>query len=965
MSQSSEDRNSELAKLVVRRNRIKETLNRFAEFVDTFNLSQIKELQVRTEKIEPLLDRFEEIQIEIEILDSEADGNLEYESFESQFYSLLATAKGHISQYQLKAEHNQSLTNPSLIQNSQGSSGIDNNSFIVGGAKLPSLGLPKFRGDFEKWLQFFEGFQTLVHNNPCLDNIQKFYYLLDCLEGEARKILDCLEITNDNYEVALDLLKKRFQNKPVIIKNHIKALVDMPIVSRESSQLLRNLSDSIEKHIRALKTLGEPVDTWDRLLIFLMSKKLDIETKKEWEQKSISDFKGVPQLSNFINFLNNKCHILETVESNTKGTIKQGYSGSQNSRGAYAAVGGSNVKCEFCKGSHFVYFCQKLLALSVSERLREIKKLKLCFNCLRSSHTASECRASGCKRCRGRHNSLLHLEKQINQNFGNGRLVNKDIESGRKNKPEEADTVHACVDGVEATEEQFVAATSYSNPKEASQTILSTALIYIKDNKDNYVKCRALLDSGSQMNFISSELVRKLKLKTNTIDIPISGVNQMLTKIDSQTESIIKSCYNNFTATLSFLVLKNITYNIPVQSFEASAINIPSNLKLADPEFNMSAKIDVLIGADLFFNLLCVGQIRLGMGKPLLQKSVFGWIISGRLVHDKSSTAAQSFHLLASQDVQEQLEKFWHIEEVATASHYSKEESDCEQHFVDRVTRDCSGRFCVTLPLKDNSSKLGNSLENAKSRFYSLEKKFAKNAVLKEEYSAFIQEYIDLGHMSKIEIQNDSLNNICYLPHHGVINEGSTTTKLRVVFDASSKTSSNFSLNDVLMVGPCIQDDLFDILIRFRQHSVVLTADITKMYRQVNVDVQQRDLQRILWRADSDSELEHYRLNTLTYGTAPAAFLATRCLVQIALDIEDRLPEISKIIRKQFYVDDLILSVESVEKAIEIAKCIYEELSKYGFPLRKWSSNYREVLDGLPENILLSSLKKQIIWGIL
>lgn len=467
------------------------------------------------------------------------------------------------------------------------------------------------------------------------------------------------------------------------------------------------------------------------------------------------------------------------------------------------------------------------------------------------------------------------------------------------------------------------------------------------------------------MNFISSELVRKLKLKTNTIDIPISGVNQMLTKIDSQTESIIKSCYNNFTATLSFLVLKNITYNIPVQSFEASAINIPSNLKLADPEFNMSAKIDVLIGADLFFNLLCVGQIRLGMGKPLLQKSVFGWIISGRLVHDKSSTAAQSFHLLASQDVQEQLEKFWHIEEVATASHYSKEESDCEQHFVDRVTRDCSGRFCVTLPLKDNSSKLGNSLENAKSRFYSLEKKFAKNAVLKEEYSAFIQEYIDLGHMSKIEIQNDSLNNICYLPHHGVINEGSTTTKLRVVFDASSKTSSNFSLNDVLMVGPCIQDDLFDILIRFRQHSVVLTADITKMYRQVNVDVQQRDLQRILWRADSDSELEHYRLNTLTYGTAPAAFLATRCLVQIALDIEDRLPEISKIIRKQFYVDDLILSVESVEKAIEIAKCIYEELSKYGFPLRKWSSNYREVLDGLPENILLSSLKKQIIWGIL
>lgn len=117
-----------------------------------------------------------------------------------------------------------------------------------------------------------------------------------------------------------------------------------------------------------------------------------------------------------------------------------------------------------------------------------------------------------------------------------------------------------------------------------------------------------------------------------------------------------------------------------------------------------------------------------------------------------------------------------------------------------------------------------------------------------------------------------------YLQHHAVYKEISLTTKTRVVFDTSLKTSNGTSLNDTLMVGPIIQLDLFSIIIRFRTHAYVMTTDISKMYRQIRVDAQDCDLLCILWCNSPDEELGHYRLTTVTYGTASAAFRAIRCL---------------------------------------------------------------------------------------
>ncbi|XP_033231561.1 uncharacterized protein LOC117182582, partial [Belonocnema kinseyi] len=184
-----------------------------------------------------------------------------------------------------------------------------------------------------------------------------------------------------------------------------------------------------------------------------------------------------------------------------------------------------------------------------------------------------------------------------------------------------------------------------------------------------------------------------------------------------------------------------------------------------------------------------------------------------------------------------------------------------------------------------------------------------------------------------------------YLPHHAVFKEGSTTTKLRVVFDGSAKTSSGLSFNDVQRVGPVVQNDLLSITLRFRQYSVVLSADIAQMYRQIRVADHQQDLQRVLWRTESTKPIQHFRLSAVTYGTASAPFLATRALRQIGKENKENYPTASQVIIRDFYVDDLLTGTDTVEEAKELKGELTQLLSDAGMELRKWASNDPSVLN--------------------
>nr|XP_022909018.1 uncharacterized protein LOC111420285 [Onthophagus taurus] len=233
-----------------------------------------------------------------------------------------------------------------------------------------------------------------------------------------------------------------------------------------------------------------------------------------------------------------------------------------------------------------------------------------------------------------------------------------------------------------------------------------------------------------------------------------------------------------------------------------------------------------------------------------------------------------------------------------------------------------------------------------------MENRFKRNSSLKSEYLSFMKEYHDLGHMIKLPHDQSFCTPHFFLPHHGVIKETSTTTKLRVVFNGSQKTSLGESLNDNLHIGPQLQNDLSDILMHWRRYQFVFTADIEKMYHQIIVHPNDRKFQQILWRDCENQPLSVYQLATVTYGLACAPYLAIRCLKELSIDCIHDSPLASNIISNDMYVDDIISGADDLETIKAQILQIDNVLKSAGFVARKWMSNNNLVLNQLSKDQL-------------
>ncbi|CAI6373542.1 unnamed protein product [Macrosiphum euphorbiae] len=190
--------------------------------------------------------------------------------------------------------------------------------------------------------------------------------------------------------------------------------------------------------------------------------------------------------------------------------------------------------------------------------------------------------------------------------------------------------------------------------------------------------------------------------------------------------------------------------------------------------------------------------------------------------------------------------------------------------------------------------------------------------------------------MQEVNNSEPVTKNLFYLPQNPVVKLSSLTTKLRVVFDGSAKSSTGVSINNVLMRGPTVQEELFSILIRFRTHQYVITADVEKMFRQVGVSKEDQDLQRIVWRERPSEVLRIYRLATVTYGTTSASFMATQCVASLAEAEKLRFPKAVKAIRRDFYMDDLMTGAETIDECKMLQSQISMFLESAKLPLRKW-----------------------------
>ena len=181
--------------------------------------------------------------------------------------------------------------------------------------------------------------------------------------------------------------------------------------------------------------------------------------------------------------------------------------------------------------------------------------------------------------------------------------------------------------------------------------------------------------------------------------------------------------------------------------------------------------------------------------------------------------------------------------------------------------------------------------------------------------------------------------------------ESSSTTKLRAVFDASAPSSTGTSLNDTLLVGPTIHSTLFDVLLRFRQHRIAITADVSRMYRAVLLHPADKDLHRFVWQSSASHPLRDYRMTRVTFGVAASSFAANMAVKQNAQDLALQYPLAAKAVESSFYVDDTLTGADSIEEAISLREQLQELFDHGGFTLRKWNSSNPLILREVPNEL--------------
>ncbi|XP_039306759.1 uncharacterized protein LOC113005983 [Solenopsis invicta] len=202
-------------------------------------------------------------------------------------------------------------------------------------------------------------------------------------------------------------------------------------------------------------------------------------------------------------------------------------------------------------------------------------------------------------------------------------------------------------------------------------------MVYIRGGKHGPIKCRALLDTCASANFLTESIARYLKEEVTAHSSPISAINGMNTKSKGIVQITIQSIHDNFSKELTCLTIPTITDLVPSETFPRNSVKIPSNIRLADPDFHLPRHVDLLIGSGASLSLFAIGQINLSReGYDLyLQKTRLGWIIAGGTSSQKSGRAV-TCHLTRLEDL---IQKFWEIEEIGLNKPQTEEEVESLQ----------------------------------------------------------------------------------------------------------------------------------------------------------------------------------------------------------------------------------------------------------------------------------------------
>ncbi len=916
------------------RRSIVSTLNEITNQIKAGDEQELPQLEANLSEVSSKLKQFYDVSVELtEFIDSQGKTDAAIQAEEDKLlgeydrlYTLYRNNKAQYVKLYTKFKEQREKKESTSIAGRSSVGGLNVSTIVDSNTvKLPRVQLKKFSGERKEFHDWAGMFENAIINDDRYDNLQKLYFLKSLVEGEAAKLISNVPYEASALDPAWKSIKDFYGNKRSLIAQYYADIFDLPVI--KSADDIRNTICTVNSAMRGLEVYSINAKEQSSMITFAVVRKFSPNIRKEWEKYN-NDTNTYPEFSSLEAFMRMISFAFEgakssSIENESPKVVK----GAKSADKKATLTTTSSVpmkrhfyKCPLCAGEHLLAFCEKYLALPIADRYASAVKLQLCVNCLKPNHKATECRNLGCKKCNKRHNTTMHREEV--------KPTPQQKEADQSTKTEEAAVV--------------IAAAKHSQPTYLPTAIANVVLGWRK------VAVRILLDSCAQTSLVTEAFVKRHRIPTYRHSTTITGAtpgdfvssHAVTLRLASRTEK--------FELEIQAIVHPKIPYDVDAKVVEQLRKQL-SQFQLSENASLDHDSVDVLIGVDYLSKVITTEKKIID--NLILEASHFGWVAAG-VVTSRSDTHRVACNLIV--EIQDDLKKFWEIEEVDPIHSASSEHECVEEHFKATFKRLETGRFSVALPFRKSKAEVADTYHMALAALKRSERHLDNPT--RQLYREFMADYLNLSHMELVSEQEARPSVAYYLPHHAVMRPDSITTKIRVVFNGSAKNSSGVSLNSALMVGPTIQSDLFINLIKFRRFAIAFAADISKMYRQIEVHNEDRDMQRILWRDLPNEAIKTYRLKTITYGTSAAPFLATRCLQQLSLEIKEEHPDAAQAIAEEFYMDDWLSGGHTIQHALDKQKIVHDTLSKASLPLVKYSSNSSQLLNSL-DNKLVDSLK--------
>ena len=730
-------------------------------------------------KLEHFRDELEERRTELKRLDEEILDTLLEDAEEEE----INKENDETNEYREKIGCTILAIKDSLLATSQGkwsrTSSLESLSSLTstkGGTKKVQVKLPKFNlrpfsGKIHEWQEFWDGFNSAVHQNEDLANVEKLNYLKGFLEEKARHVIAGIPTTDDSYETAINMLTKRFGKPNVIQRAHVNQLISVsPVYSERNVARLRGMHDEIEIHLRGLEALGVDMATYSGFVVPVLMDKIP-ETMRlnmiRFHEKDQMDWTLQDFLDGFEKEISvRESHVpLKTLTGSTGGSGYSGVGGDRRNRQVPSRddFGTANAllteravaekNCAYCLHRHDPAECKTVR--STQERKNILRKYARCFVCLMSGHRGFECRSNIiCKHCRGKHHtSICNRPKQ------GASAISLDRESSPK--PGSAALNPSATTWVGST---------YCGERVA----LQTALGKVKERKECVV--RVLFDAGSHQSFITAKAAGKIGLqavKQERLSVKTFGKNEVETKVRDIVDFDLSSVNNQQSARIQCYVVDEIA-TIPNERIDIVKNDFDhlKQIYFSDAtKHGETLQVDILIGANFLWEFMSGQIIRGGPQQPVAIKTLLGWTLSGPLKAGKlhylshvNVNFVSSMNKSDKQHLDELVHKLWDLDSIGI-----REGDHVHETLIDNI-HFTGEQYQVGLPWKVGHGDLPSNYDISLMRLQCQLKKLRKDPVTLRKYDDIIREQEETGIIEKVPALGN-VGRTHYLAHQAVVQE--------------------------------------------------------------------------------------------------------------------------------------------------------------------------------------------------